>query len=222
MASVTKQLSSTTQTPVSQVTPVHDAAWARYVSDILNPPAVWVAPALLIALTYTPSWQEAALWTLVYCTLICAIPAGYIVAMVKLGRIGDIHMRERHERYIPLLIVLIMSLIAWGMLRTQGAPPVFPFLALLGFVQIMIIALVTLRWQISLHAMAITSAVVGIGFLVNLWLAFLLVPLIIIVGAARLQLKRHTPAQIVAGAMVGLFAPVILLGIFGKTLVLVL
>jgi membrane-associated phospholipid phosphatase len=66
----------------------------------------------------------------------------------------------------------------------------------------LIIFLVTLRWKISGHAAAIT------GFAVLSWLlaspivapATLCVPLVI---WARLQLRRHTFFQTLAGAAVG-------------------
>ena len=34
-------------------------------------------------------------------------------------------------------------------------------------------------------------------------------PLVVLVGAARLRLKRHTPAQILAGTLVGAIVPVV-------------
>ena len=73
------------------------------------------------------------------------------------------------------------------------------------------IALITLMWQISMHAMSITSATIAAGVFFSVGVAVALVPLVVLVGAARLQLKRHTPAQILAGTLVGAIVPVVVL-----------
>ena len=76
---------------------------------------------------------------------------------------------------------------------------------------ITVIAIITLMWQISMHAMSITSATIAVGVFFSVGSALLLVPLVVLVSAARLSLKRHTPAQILAGTLVGALVPVIVL-----------
>jgi membrane-associated phospholipid phosphatase len=51
--------------------------------------------------------------------------------------------------------------------------------------------------------MSITSAVVATGILFGIGPALLVSPLVPLVGAARLKLHRHTPAQVIAGTLVG-------------------
>jgi membrane-associated phospholipid phosphatase len=43
-----------------------------------------------------------------------------------------------------------------------------------------------------------------------LW-ALLVIPLVILVGAARLNLRRHTLSQVLAGSVVGVIVPALLL-----------
>jgi membrane-associated phospholipid phosphatase len=62
---------------------------------------------------------------------------------------------------------------------------------------------ITLWWQISMHSMSITGAVVVTGALYGLVPALLLSPLIPVVGAARIKLRRHTLAQVVGGVALG-------------------
>jgi membrane-associated phospholipid phosphatase len=92
---------------------------------------------------------------------------------------------------------------------------VVELLAIMSLVEVAIISVITLYWQISMHAMAITGATMAIGIIINTPLAILTIPLIVLVGAARLSLDRHTPAQVFAGAMVGALAPVFLF-LFGS------
>ena len=75
--------------------------------------------------------------------------------------------------------------------------------ALFSLVQIAVMLVITLWWQISMHSMSITGAVMVTGILYGLLPALILSPLIPVVGAARIQLHRHTLAQVVAGIAVG-------------------
>jgi hypothetical protein len=182
--------------------------WSRLVSDILSPPVIWVALALLIATAYTKSVGEAIQWAAIYSLLICIAPLLFVGFMVWRGKIGDIHMAERRERIVPLIVTTVGALMAFLILWELKAPPALPLLAFISLVQIIIMLLITLAWQISMQTMGITGAIVAIGIVFGMTLAILLVPLIVLVGAARLNLKRHTPAQILAGTLVGALVPI--------------
>jgi membrane-associated phospholipid phosphatase len=90
----------------------------------------------------------------------------------------------------------------------MGAPSVVPTFALFSLVQIAVMAMITLVWQISMHAMSITSVVVAALTFFGVLPALILLPLIILVGAARLKLQRHTVAQVLAGVAVGAIVPI--------------
>jgi membrane-associated phospholipid phosphatase len=191
-----------------QPSPNH--AWAKWVSDVISPPVVWMAVSLIVALAFSYTLVEALYWAGLYSLFVCVLPVLFILYNVYTGRIGDIHMQHRHERYRPLLVTILANAAALALLILQDAPVVMKLLAVMSLVEVVIISAVTLYWQISMHAMAITGATMAVGVLLSLTLALLMIPLIVLVGAARLQLDRHTPMQVFAGAMVGAFAPVIL------------
>ncbi|MDQ7033527.1 MAG: hypothetical protein Q9P01_01450 [Anaerolineae bacterium] len=92
-------------------------------------------------------------------------------------------------------------------------PPAFPLLALMTLVQMTFIALITLVWQISMHMMSIAGAAVITGIMFSTGSAMAMIPLVMLVGAARLRLKRHTPAQVIAGTIVGAFVPMLMIGL---------
>jgi hypothetical protein len=186
-------------------------AWARLVSDILSPPMVWGVLAFPIAFRDAPSHQQALLWALTYVVLVCLLPIVYVAMMVRRGKITDIHMQVREQRFRPFIVSLLCTTIAWWVLRFMGAPPVLPMFALFSLLQLGAIALITTVWQISLHAMSISSAVITMSVLYGFIPALLTVPLVVLVSAARLHLKRHTPAQVLAGAVLGIALPGIVL-----------
>ncbi|MDX1993844.1 MAG: hypothetical protein SF029_15765 [bacterium] len=159
--------------------------------------------AFLIAAKGAATWGQAVMWAAVYVVLVCVLPVVYIALMVKLGRITDIHMKVRRQRFLPLVVSICCAGMAWVSMRLLGAPPVLPMFALFSLVQLAVISLITLVWQISIHAISISGATVAAGALFGLQPMLLTVPLVVLVGAARLKLRRHTPAQVVVGTMVG-------------------
>jgi membrane-associated phospholipid phosphatase len=193
-------------------------SWARVVSDIISPPVVWAVMVLPVALHYSTTTGQALGWALIYSLFVSLLPIVFVAVMVARGKIGDMHMKERHERYLPFLVSIGCTLIAFALLLVLNAPPALPLLAIISVVNIAVIALITLMWQISMHAMSISSATIAVGVIFSIGTALLLVPLVVLVGIARLRLKRHTPAQVVAGTLIGAIVPMLVLIALGMML----
>ena len=188
-------------------------SWARLVSNILSPPVVWAVMAFPIAFRDAESQQQALTWALVYTGLVCILPVIFIGWMVHRGSITDLHMEVREERIRPFLVSIVCTTIAWWVLRFMGAPAIVPLFTLFSLVQIAVMAVITLVWQISMHMMSITCVMVAaLAFFGPLW-AVLVIPLIVLVGAARLKLKRHTLAQVMAGFVVGVLVPLLVFAV---------
>jgi membrane-associated phospholipid phosphatase len=58
---------------------------------------------------------------------------------------------------------------------------------------------ITFYWKISLHTSWITTIVITFNVLLGPWM-LLLLPLIPIIGWARVRVKRHTTPQVIMGA----------------------
>lgn len=182
-------------------------SWARLVSDVLSPPMVWTLLAFPLGLLGAVSVVNALASASLYSFLSSWVPVLFIVWMVKRGHITDIHMKVRRQRRIPLLLTILMSIVGWQSVRLLGASPALVSFTFYTSIGITLMSLVTLYWQISLHAMAITSAITVIMLFFDIRYALALAPLIPLVSLARLNLNRHTPLQILAGAAVGAFIP---------------
>ncbi|MBL8156675.1 MAG: hypothetical protein JNM70_21030 [Anaerolineae bacterium] len=183
--------------------------WARLVSNVLSPPLVWAVLVFTIAFHVTSNLTLALTYALVYGVMICLLPLLYIGWMVRRGKISDIHMKERRERIIPFLVSVLCSTLAWVALRAMNAPDILPLVAAVTLIQLSIMAVITLFWQISMHAMGITVAVVAMGVVFGGGAALATSPLVPIVVAARLSLRRHTLAQVVAGTILGVLIPLL-------------
>lgn len=188
-------------------------SWARIVSDLVSPPLVWAILVVPVALRYSETTINAIFWAVLYAIFVSLLPIVYVAFNVWRGKISDIHMKNRRERIRPLLVSILCTAIVWYLLKVLGAPRAFPLLALMSLIQITIIALITLGWQISMHMMSIAGAVVAMGIIFNISLGLMMIPLVPLVAAARLSLKRHTPAQVIAGTIIGALLPVMFLGL---------
>jgi membrane-associated phospholipid phosphatase len=190
-------------TPPAARIPRRERGWARTLSDVLSPPLVWAVTALAVAAQGAESTGAALGGAALYGVLVCLAPALYIGYMVWRGHITDIHIRERSQRLRPFLVTMLGALTAFGLLTVLKAPPLLPTLALFSIVQVGVMCAITLVWQISMHTMSIAGAVVIAGGLYGLPVGLALAPLIPAVSAARVRLDRHTPAQVIAGSVVG-------------------
>ncbi|AIZ64960.1 hypothetical protein PK28_02725 [Hymenobacter sp. DG25B] len=134
-------------------------------------------------------------------------------ALYRAGLVSSLLLQERQQRAWPLLLATISFGAA---ARLLYRPAVFdPLLGqmMLGMTLAVLLAfVVTLRWKISAHAMGMGGA---LGLLTLLGLqqlaapgALFLIGVVLVVAAAvlwaRLALRAHTKAQVVAGVGAGL------------------
>ena len=177
---------------------------ARLLTEILSP-AVLVATVLLaVAWHAADTPGQALLWGLIAAAAASFIPITYIVRGVRRGHWTDKHVGERAQRKLPLLVCLLSTAAGTLTLAVAGAPR-----ELLALIASMVAALVVAvpvtllaRWKISIHALvaagtAVALVVVGGPALLVTW------PLAAAVGWSRVHLRDHTPAQVLAGAVVG-------------------
>jgi len=183
---------------------------ARFVSDILSPP-ILTLPVLVMAAMAADApdaWRHVALYALVA----VLVPVVDLAWQLHSGRITDIHLPERSERIRSFAVGTIAGSVGLVLLVAVAASPIVVAFAVMALAQAVVLFAITLRWQVSVHGAAAASLAVVGTFLYGsaaapLWL---LVPL---VTWSRLRLNRHTPAQMVVGVGVGVFLPMVVLGL---------
>jgi len=190
-----------------------NARWARFISNLLSPPMVWSILVFFIAFHFAENRLQGLMWALTYGILVCLMPILFIAWRVHGGKISDIHMKERQERIVPFAVSIVCAILAWQVLRMMNAPSILPLIAAITLVELAVMLVITFAWQISMHAMSISVALVATGIVFGAAPALFVSPLLPIVGAARLRLQRHTLAQVVAGAIVGALIPLVVLAV---------
>jgi membrane-associated phospholipid phosphatase len=152
---------------------------------------------------------------LFYALLTVLLPAAYIVYLFKRGLVTDLHMRRRSERIRPTAFhIVCLLLVTIALLLAPDAPRMLRFLALLQTLQALLFLAITLSWKISAHAgtAALVATLTLLLYGPTLWPILFLVPLI---AWSRVRLGRHTVAQTVAGAVLGMITTAATYILFG-------
>lgn len=188
-------------------------AFAVLVSQVGSPPVLAVALAFLAA--WKAGGGSAYGWATVHMGLMVLFPLAYLFTLMRRGQVSDVDVYHREERWRPFLATVTGSWIGWALLQTFGAPESMTGVAGVLALEAAVIFAVTLGWKISLHCatLAVTAAVVWklTGSPVALALG---IPLMI---WSRLLLKRHTPAQTIAGTLLGILLVVLFFDLFAGT-----
>lgn len=181
-------------------------ALANTLSSVACPP-VLAAGMMAIAASLdgtSQAWRFVAL----YVGLAIATPVLYLLSLLRRGTVSDLDVQIRSERWRPLLAAQLGMAIALVLFIIYGASPLMVALAggLLAYTALAFA--ITLWWKISMHA----AAAAAIAALVVTQVgpaAFPLLAGIPLMAWARIRLRRHTPAQTVAGAALGSAALII-------------
>jgi hypothetical protein len=171
---------------------------AKFISFIFGP-LVW--PITLVIVLFKTNLSNQQLSILLPTLLIfqVVIPYCYIFFAYKKKIIRDLDISKRQERYKALIITLSSFLISLIFAYFFGNPLILK-LCFLTLIILLINALITLFWKISLHMTINIVAALLINFIFNWQLPILYLSLPLIFWS-RLYLKKHSVNQLL-GALV--------------------
>ncbi len=197
---------------------------AQILSDFFSPivvPTYGTALALWITpLSILPERIRFGVMAMI-ALITAVIPTATIVTMIRLGRVSDMSISNRRERFIPFMVTIACYVAAAIYLGVVHAPAWLSLFFIGAAVSTLIAMLINFGWKISAHA---TSAG-GLAGIVS-WLAFNhlaignaaawvsgSVVLVGLIATSRLILNRHTLGQVCAGAALGFAVEFILLSL---------
>jgi membrane-associated phospholipid phosphatase len=158
-----------------------------------------------------PLWRWISIiGTFIFTAVLPAIP---ILVMLRKGEINDLFISKKEERTMPYLFSFL-AYVFWSMFmwRTLQFPMFIVAMGIGSAISIIAITVINLKWKISAHLGGVgglTGAVFGVCYRMAINpLPFLIIILAIsaLVALARMELKAHTPGQVLAGFVVGFLA----------------
>lgn len=184
---------------------------AQFVSVFLHP-LIMPMYAMLVMLWSTPFGlvvtDKAKLFLLGVSLLFTFVfPLFFVVFLRKIGFVTSFAIRDRKERIAPLILGGFMCYMCYVMLSQMvRLHPLFSqmFFALTVF--LLLLAIITKFWKVSLH-MAAVGSLLAIVFIFSQHSGLILLILLLsgILGTSRLWLKVHTGLQVYVGFCLGFF-----------------
>lgn len=189
---------------MNKVLPRNTEALAHLISGLLNP--IFTAPLVfgaIISRTPFPAGPRTV-WFMTSLAFSALLPMACLLALRLRGDIPALLIPDRGQRTRPLLMGLGCYLMGVAALAKTGAPALV--VALMGCyaANAAVAALINLRWKISLHAIGAFGTCVALFYGLG-YRALYVSPLAVAVAWARLHLRVHTPAQVIAGGGLGAF-----------------
>jgi membrane-associated phospholipid phosphatase len=182
------------------------ARFAKVISFVFDGSAL-VLPMFFAACFYKQGNFMKMLPSFAVSTLFAAfIPYFFILFLYKHQKLNDLHIPKRKERLLPLLIVNISVFTGLPFLLMTDPSKMMKSVYTMYMIGLPVVTLITLFWKISFHSGFITMFSIVFLIIFGAWAVFT-IPLIPLVGWARLKLKRHTPVQVFyGGALTGIIA----------------
>ena len=213
---------STSQSPSVPARPDYGAIVAGIISYVVNP---LVLPPGLFALALVhvrASWTDVLQGTGVGVLFFTLLPLAYVLVLRMRGTIHSLEVRTRARRFGPLAVGLTAGLLALGTVAaTQGAGRALVMaLMLCHVVNTALIAVITLRWKISIHCIALAGVASSLLFVrahvdggllagpgTGRALVIGALALVPVLAWARVRSRAHTVPQVTGGSLFGLVLP---------------
>ena len=174
---------------------------ANYIS-VIGQPVFIPIPVFILLATKISDPVKCALVIIVSLFFVTVVPTAVTYYFsIKLGR-RDGDIPDRTLRFKPMMLGVVSYLIGTLCLYFMDAPKVMTVLMLCYAIVTFVMTIITLYWKISIHSVGVVGPSMALAITFWPWglLYILLLPPI---AWSRYVLKRHTPAQLIAGALTG-------------------
>ena len=173
--------------------------FATTISYIFDGSFISVPIFLIICLMVVDNKIEAMNWALLCLLFGTVVPYLYICFLYKKKEINDMHISEKENRIKPMVVSCISYIIWFIILYVLEAPKILKSIFAVIIVSTIILTIITFFWKICLHASVITFIVITFNILFESKWMLLMVPLIPVIGWARVRIKKHTVNQVILG-----------------------
>ncbi|HYB02050.1 MAG TPA: hypothetical protein VED37_17645 [Ktedonobacteraceae bacterium] len=188
--------------------------FARYVSNILAPATISLPFILLVAFYQAQDKLSALIYACITLFFLSVGPLLYIIIGVRLGKLSDIDVSRRSQRFRPFLFGIVSVTIGWIVLSLINGPRNLQTVMIMTVFSGTFMMVITLWWKISMHA----SSLGGVATMLTVLYGAVMLPLfilLILVSWSRVVLRRHTVPQVIAGSLVGIVLTLLILKIRG-------
>lgn len=156
------------------------------------------------------SFQQKRAIFLMLLTGTTLLPLSIIPVLLLRKAVSGPAMETHRERVLPLLITSLFYIFTWFLMYRFRVPGLIIVYTVTAGLTVLICAIISLKWKISLHMTAmgaLAGVLLALAFRFNINMHLYLSLVFLAGGAtgwARLSLGAHTPEQVYAGYAGGL------------------
>ncbi|MBI2836521.1 MAG: hypothetical protein HYX85_02370 [Chloroflexi bacterium] len=183
---------------------------ATLVSNVLNPFLVGLAIILLLSFASAASPGDALRWALVAVGLSILPVFVIVVYLLRTGRLDNFFANVREQRTKIYVVNSLCAIAGVIILAYLGAPAILVATFAAGLSATVIFMCINFWWKISLHTAFIAASATVLVILYG-WMGVPTITLVPLTAWARIELKSHSFAQAVAGALI---AAVVVVAVF--------
>ncbi|MGQ9490401.1 MAG: hypothetical protein ACUVR4_13775 [Anaerolineae bacterium] len=186
---------------------------ARWISVFFD--SSFLSLPIFLALGWRAGGTLGLAWAALTLVIVTGIPLAYLLVGRTRGWVSDMELSRREERPRFILVSLSSDVLALAALWLGGGPHLLRLIVLTYFCLAVVMFTISSFWKISMHMAGVGGFAVALVFVFGAaaWWAFLSLPL---VAWARLRRRKHTPAQLVAGASAGALVTLFIFGWIGQ------
>lgn len=137
----------------------------------------------------------------------------YIFYLKHKGIVDSTDITVREQRINPLVVGVASYFIGFLLLKATHASHLLQGLMFCYATNTLLVVLITNWWKVSIHTTAVSGPLVALTYQFGK-IIFPFYVFILLVGASRLILKRHTLPQVIVGAAIGLLLTALQLKVF--------
>ncbi len=175
---------------------------AKLISTLFIPQTFTILVISFLAFKYEQ--QSAQRWTVILVAVLFGFSLQILTYfyIIKKENIKSFDETNKTDRVIPYLSQIALYIIGLFLLLYFDVINLLVVLWVTYIVNIFSLLLINFRWKISAHSIAVGQHFAIFFFLTNP-LYWLFIPLAIVIGWARIELKVHDKLQIIGGFALG-------------------
>lgn len=188
------------------LTRLHAAAPSRAadaVAHVLDPILLVLVTLLVVAVRTSTDALAGFGWAAVALVFCAVLPELALRLFMRARGLTDRHLVVREHRHAPVLASVVSTLVGVLVLWAAGAPAATTAFVLTVLAGVAAMALLTRWWKASFHTAVATSMTVVLVTLFGPAALAVGVPVVVVVGWARVRAGRHSAAQVLVGGVVG-------------------
>lgn len=175
---------------------------AKTISLLTNPALVVSVSVVLIVSRYADSMEKFWQGSLIGIGLLVVPGMIYSVYIWRKEGAVDLDLTDRHDRIVPLMLSTLGAVIGSFIVQSKLENPTFTEMSFILVTMLAALTVVTTVWKISLHAATIAGLTSLLVVYQGNWFVLGYLALLPVVWS-RLQLKQHSPNQLIAGTILG-------------------